>query len=422
MSGAAGIEVVTFGCRLNIVESEAMRREAVAAGHRDLTIVNSCAVTNEAARQGRQAIRRARRDRPEARIVVTGCASETEVGFRAMPEVDVVLPNAGKTTPATWRMLAGARPGQVSPDGPDTPSPTHTRGFVEIQNGCDHRCTFCIIPFGRGASRSRPLPEVLRRIAALVEAGTREIVLTGVDITAYGLDVDGRPGLGRLVRSILADVPELPRLRLSSLDCVEIDPILMACLGEPRLMPHLHVSVQAGSDLVLKRMKRRHGRADVIAFWKAARALRPDIVLGADFIAGFPTETEAMFAETLELIEACELTYVHAFPFSARPGTPAARMPAVAGDVMRARAARLREAGDRRLRHHLDRQIGRRLTVLAERQGFGHAEDFTKVRLPPGVPAGAILSLAAVAHDGATIQGAASPDAQSQRFGNHRAE
>ena len=408
MSEASGVEVVTLGCRLNIVESDEMRRLATAAGARGTTIVNSCAVTAEAVRQTRQAIRRARRDRPGDRIVVTGCAVETEPGhFAAMSEIDAVLPNRLKTAPGAWQPSGPAAAGSVRPD-------THTRGFVEVQNGCDHRCTFCIIPFGRGASRSKPVTEIVGRVAALVEGGAREVVLTGVDVTAYGKDLADEPTLGTLVRRILADVPALPRLRLSSLDCVELDPTLLECLAaEPRLMPHLHLSLQSGSDLILKRMKRRHRRSDVTALCAALRTARPDIAFGADFIVGFPTETEADFAETADLAAACDLAYLHVFPYSARPGTPAARMPPVPGDVIRDRATRLRHVGQTLLGTHLDRSVGRRLTVLSERGGTGHAEDFTRVRLPTETPAGMLLEITAESHDSRVL------DAARQHFGNH---
>ncbi len=375
------VEVLTFGCRLNIVESDAMRAEALAAGHDDLVIVNTCAVTAEATRQARQAIRRARRTRPESKIVVTGCAAEIDgPGFAAMPEVDAMVGNAQKTAPGSW-----ARPGlprKTQADGGRAAS--HTRGFVEIQNGCDHRCTFCVIPFGRGASRSVPPEAVVSTVRSLVEAGTREAVLTGVDITSY--DGDGT-NLGGLVKRLLRDVPGLERLRLSSIDCIEADPDLVdAVATEPRLMPHLHLSLQSGADLILKRMKRRHNRAEALALCRRLRRLRPEMVFGADLIVGFPTETEAHFAETLQLVEDCGLTYVHAFPYSPRPGTPAARMPAVPGETVKHRAARLRAAGDAALRRHLDAQVGRTLQVLSERGGRGRAEDFTAVRLGDVAP------------------------------------
>ena len=404
MSAPSGVDVVTFGCRLNAVESDAMRAAALAAGHRALTIVNTCAVTAEASRQARQAIRRIRRERPGTRLVVTGCAAETEADvFRAMPEIDAILRNGEKTSPGSW-----PRVDESVPEGTLLAEAVgrHTRGFVEIQNGCDHRCTFCIIPFGRGASRSVPTEIVIRQIERLVEAGAREVVLTGVDITAYGADLVDAPSLGLLVRRILKAIPQLPRLRLSSLDCFEADPALLEVLGEePRLMPHLHLSLQTGSDLILKRMKRRHLRADALAFCHAVRRLRPDVAFGADFIVGFPTETEAMFADTLDVVEACGLTYIHAFPFSARPGTPAARMPQLPSQAVKVRSARLRALADTRLADHLDRHVGQRLEVLTERAGKARAADFTAVRLA-GTPApGRLVQARIEGHDGRELTG-----------------
>jgi threonylcarbamoyladenosine tRNA methylthiotransferase MtaB len=390
------VEVLSFGCRLNLVESEEMRRAAEAGGARDLVIVNTCAVTAESVRQSRQAIRRLARERPGAEIVVTGCASETDrAGFASMPEIARILPNAEKTKPENW----GARPGALRGfEG-------HTRAFVEIQNGCDHRCTFCIIPFGRGASRSQPAEALVARIRALVEAGHREAVLTGVDLTSWGDDLAGRPRLGALVRRILADVPDLARLRLSSIDCIEADSDLLRALAEEeRLMPHLHLSLQSGDDMILKRMKRRHSRADAIAFCREARRLRPDLVFGADLIAGFPTETDAMFENSLALVEDCDLTHLHVFPYSPRPGTPAARMPQVPHEVAKARAERLRAAGEAARHAHLARQVGRRLEVLMERGGTGRARDFTQVRLGD-VPQGQIVEAAIEGHDGKTLVG-----------------
>ena len=405
MSEAPRVDVLTFGCRLNIVESDAMRRHALAAGHRDLTIVNTCGVTAEAVRQSRQAVRRAKSQHPDGRLVVTGCASEIDrTGFAGLPGVDAILPNASKTEAAFW-----ARPGQNGPTVPVIgPDPAHSRGFVAVQNGCDHSCTFCVIPLGRGASRSVPPAEVVARIRDLVISGAREVVLTGVDATSYGGDLAAGTTLGMLVREILRSVPDLPRLRLSSIDCVEADPALLdAFAREPRLMPHLHVSLQSGSDLILKRMKRRHSRAEAIAFCAHIRALRPDTVFGADLIAGFPTEDEAMFAETLDLVEACGLTHVHAFPYSPRPGTPAARMPQVAPDVARDRGRRLREAGTRRLKHHLDAQLGRCLTVLTERGGKARAADFTPVRLGGTPNPGLLQPVLVTGHDGTCLLGEA---------------
>jgi threonylcarbamoyladenosine tRNA methylthiotransferase MtaB len=392
----APVEVLTFGCRLNLVESEVMRRAALAAGQQDLIIVNTCAVTAEATRQARQAIRRMARERPQARIVATGCAVETDrTSFAGMGEIAAIVPNADKTAPQTW----GARAAPAEKAG----IASHTRGFVAIQNGCDHRCTFCIIPFGRGASRSMPAEAVIADVRALVAAGHREVVLTGVDLTSWGADLPSRPRLGDLVTRILHELPGLARLRLSSLDVAEIDPALHNAIAtQPRLMPHLHLSLQAGNDLILKRMKRRHSRADAIRLCRELRRARQDVVLGADLIAGFPTESEAMFADTLVLIEECGLTHIHAFPYSPRPGTPAARMPQVAPEVARTRAARLREAGLAALARHLDAQVGRKIRVLAERGGKGRAEDFTPVRTP-GHETGALFSAMVGGHDGRAL-------------------
>lgn len=392
--------VITFGCRLNTYESEVMRGHAVAAGHTDTVIVNTCAVTAEAGRQARQAIRRARRDRPDARIVVTGCAAQIDPdSFAVMPEVDQVLGNAEKMHRESW-MSGNA--GRVAVNDIMAVRETaghlvagfdgRARAFAQVQNGCDHRCTFCVIPFGRGNSRSVPIGEVVNQVRMLTASGYREVVLTGVDVTSYGPDLPGRPTLGQLVRRLLAQVPELPRLRLSSLDPVEIDDDLWRLIAEePRLMPHLHLSLQAGDDLVLKRMKRRHLRADAIAVTRRARSLRPDIAFGADLIAGFPTETEAMFANTLDLVDACDLTYLHVFPYSPRPGTPAARMPQVAGPVRRERAARLRARGDAALTAYLARQVGGVADVLMETEGVGRTEQFAPVGVADPASPGAIV-------------------------------
>ncbi|MDB5594274.1 MAG: hypothetical protein JWM36_1235 [Hyphomicrobiales bacterium] len=389
----SAVEVVTFGCRLNAVESEAVRRAAEAAGHTNTIVFNTCAVTQEAVRQARQAIRRASRERPEAKIIVTGCAAQTETqSFADMPEVAVVMGNGDKARPSAWLDLARDGTARVN-DLFALPETAHhfvagavdsiegqTRAFVEVQNGCDHRCTFCIIPFGRGPSRSAPAGDVVAQIRRLCANGYREAVLTGVDITSWGADLPGKPGFGWLVKQILKGVPELERLRVSSIDCIEADADLFDVLAnDARFMPHLHLSLQAGDDLILKRMKRRHSRVEAIAFCRDARSARPDIVFGADFIAGFPTETDAMFQRTLDLVEECGLTHLHVFPFSPRPGTPAVRMPQVAHEVVKERARRLRHAGTARLSAHLDRQIGREIRVLAERSGTGRAEDFTPV-------------------------------------------
>lgn len=409
------IEVVTFGCRLNIHESEVMRRHAAAAGVSDTVVVNTCAVTAEAVRQARQTVRRLKRERPDARIVVTGCAAQTEPAqFAAMPEVDLVLGNREKLDAAAWRALpdfgVGGEEKIVVNDIMSVRETAlhlvdgiegHTRAFVQVQTGCDHRCTFCIIPYGRGPSRSVPMGEVVAQIRALVENGCREVVLTGVDITSYGENLPGTPKLGALVKQILRHVPELPRLRLSSIDSVEADRDLLDALAdEARLMPHLHLSLQAGDDLILKRMKRRHLRADAIAFTEQVRRLRPDVVFGADIIAGFPTETEAMFHRSLDLVRECGLTHLHVFPYSPRPGTPAARMPAVAGVVVKERAKRLRALGAIMLRDHLDAQVGQTRRLLSERGGIARTEQFTPVRLRTTIEPGLMFDAAIAAHDG----------------------
>jgi threonylcarbamoyladenosine tRNA methylthiotransferase MtaB len=405
------VEVVTFGCRLNSYESESMRTQAEAAGHADLVIVNTCAVTAEATRQARQAIRRLAREKPERRIVVTGCAAQIEPeSFAALPGVAQVVGNDAKMKPATWEALrAGGEAIRVDDIFSVKETALHlidgmrgrSRAFVQVQNGCDHRCTFCIIPYGRGNSRSVPMGAVVEQVRTLVAHGTREAVLTGVDITSYGKDLPGAPKLGRLVKSILRHVPELPRLRISSIDSVEADEDLRDALAtEKRLMPHLHLSLQAGDDLILKRMKRRHLRADAIRFCAEVRRLRRDVVFGADIIAGFPTETEEMFARSLDLVEECGLTHLHVFPFSPRPGTPAARMPQVAREAVKERAARLRARGALALARHLEGELGARRSVLTESDGLGRTEGFTLVRFPTAVPAGEIREVAIAGHDG----------------------
>ncbi|MDR7037573.1 threonylcarbamoyladenosine tRNA methylthiotransferase MtaB [Methylobacterium sp. BE186] len=401
------VETLTFGCRLNIVESEVMRAAArPEAGARARVVVNTCAVTAEAGRQARKAIRRLARERPEAEIVVTGCGAEVETGlYAAMPEVARLVGNADKLAARAWR--EPTPPGTVMQARTLAPTAItgvagHTRAFVPVQNGCDHACTFCIIPFGRGRSRSVPEAAVVEQVARIVEHGGREVVLTGVDLTAYGRDLAQGGGLGRLVRAILAGVPGLARLRLSSIDSIEADEELVAALAEEaRLMPHLHLSLQAGDDLILKRMKRRHARADAIRFCERIRGLRPGAVFGADLIAGFPTETEAQFARTLDLVEACGLTHLHVFPYSPRPGTPAARMPPVDPGLVRERAARLREAGAAALRRHLDAEVGQTRLVLAERGGTGRTEGFTPVRLV--AEPGEIRSVRIAGHDGRAL-------------------
>jgi threonylcarbamoyladenosine tRNA methylthiotransferase MtaB len=400
-------EILTFGCRLNAFESEVMRGHAGAAGLGDAVIVNTCAVTAEAERQARQAIRRARRERPDARIIVTGCAAQIDpAGYAAMPEVDHVLGNAEKLQADSFRRLADGGAARVVVDDIMAVRETaghlvagfgeRTRAFLQVQQGCDHRCTFCIIPFGRGPSRSVPMGEIVQQVRTLVEGGTREIVLTGVDITAYGGDLPGRPALGQMVRRLLAQVPELPRLRLSSLDPVEVDEELVRLIGsEARLMPHLHLSLQSGDDMILKRMKRRHSRDDAIDLCARLRAARPDIVFGADLIAGFPTESATMFENSLRLVEECGLTFLHVFPYSARAGTPAARMPQVTGTLRRERAARLRAAGDAARRRFFESRIGRESRVLVEKnedgKASGHCEHFAPVRLQEAAPAGTVV-------------------------------
>jgi threonylcarbamoyladenosine tRNA methylthiotransferase MtaB len=395
-------DIVTFGCRLNIAESEAIRRAA--AGLDDVVVVNTCAVTAEAVRQARQSIRRLKRERPDARIVVTGCAAQIEPEmFAAMPEVARVLGNTEKLDPRAWADDRRVAVGDIMAATRHVGHAVghlegHTRAFLQVQNGCDHRCTFCIIPFGRGNSRSLPVEEAVAQAHRLVARGHRELVLTGVDITSY---LSGDMRLGALVKRILREIPELARLRLSSIDSIEADNNLFDALAdEPRLMPHLHLSLQSGDDLILKRMKRRHRRADAIAFCNEVRRLRPDVVFGADIIAGFPTETNDMFARSLELVDACGLTQLHVFPFSPRPGTPAERMPQVARDTVKERARRLREKGEAALRAHLDAQVGARRLVLTERGGVGHTEQFAMVKLATPVAPGAILDLTMMGHDG----------------------
>ena len=411
-------EIITFGCRLNAYESEVMRSHAREAGLDDVVIVNTCAVTAEAERQARQAIRRARRQRPEARIVVTGCAAQIDPGrYAEMPEVDRVLGNAEKMVAGSWSQAALA-PGGERVRVNDILSVNETAGhlvegfdgraraFIQVQNGCDHRCTFCIIPYGRGNSRSVPIGEIVAQTRKLVEAGYAEVVLSGVDITSYGPDLPGRPTLGQMVRRLLAQVPELPRLRLSSLDPVEIDDDLWRLIAEePRLMPHLHLSLQAGDDMILKRMKRRHLRADAIALTDRARDLRPGIVFGADLIAGFPTETEAMFENTLQTVEECGLTFLHVFPYSERPGTPAARMPAVPVPVRKERAARLRAAGDRAVADYLAEQVGTEANVLMEQESQGRTEHFAQVSFDQPQKPGSLVSAALTAVAGDRLVG-----------------
>ncbi|MEM6382974.1 MAG: tRNA (N(6)-L-threonylcarbamoyladenosine(37)-C(2))-methylthiotransferase MtaB [Pseudomonadota bacterium] len=429
------VDVITLGCRLNTVESEQMRQAAQAAGHRDTIIVNTCAVTSEAVRQARQTIRKARRSNPNAKLVVTGCAAQVEPGtFGAMDEVDLVLGNEAKSSPSIWAGFVATKAGSVATNGEVVATKVHvtdimrvkqnapqmigayaerTRAFVEVQNGCDHRCTFCIIPYGRGNARSVPMGFAVKQIKRLVGDGHSEVVLTGVDLTSYGPDLPGAPKLGDLVQQILRHVPDLERLRLSSIDSIEADPALIeAITSEQRLMPHLHLSLQNGDNMILKRMKRRHLREDAIRFCTDLRAARPDLVFGADIIAGFPTETEAMFDNTLALVDACGLTFLHVFPFSPREGTPAARMPQLDRTTVKQRAERLRAKGRLALRTHLEAQHGTTQPVLVERVADGIARGripaYTEVAFPVsgnGPASGAIVDVTITGHEGQRLTG-----------------
>jgi threonylcarbamoyladenosine tRNA methylthiotransferase MtaB len=409
------VDVITFGCRLNTFESEIIRRRAESAGIDDAVIFNTCAVTNEAVAQARQSIRRVRRERPDARIVVTGCAAQTQAGmFAGMDEVDRVLGNDDKLRADAWGDTRVAFGGStkvakiavsdimavkaMAPHLVDGFQSGLPRAFVQVQNGCDHRCTFCIIPYGRGNSRSVALDAVVDQVRALTEAGHAEIVLTGVDLTSYGGDLADAPKLGMLVKQILKDVPDCKRLRISSIDSIEADRDLLDVVADDaRLMPHLHLSLQAGDDLVLKRMKRRHSRADAIAFCNEVRRLRPDVAFGADIIAGFPTETDDMFARSLDLVDECGLTFLHVFPYSARPGTPAARMTQVAGHAVRERARQLREKGEAALRARLAAEVGKTRDVLIESATQGRTEHFLPVAIAGHAP-GSVQSLIIAGH------------------------
>ena len=406
----SGAQIITFGCRLNAYEAEIMRSHAAAAGLDDAVIVNTCAVTAEAERQARQAIRRARREQPHARIIVTGCAAQIDPGrYAAMPEVDRVIGNAEKLEAASF-LPSNDTPVAVNDIMSVRETAPHliagfegrARAFVQVQNGCDHRCTFCIIPYGRGNSRSVPLGEIVNQARTLVEAGYQELVLTGVDLSAYGSDLPGAPSLGQAVRRLLTAVPELARLRLSSIDPAEIDEDIKQLIAhEPRLMPHIHLSVQAGDDLILKRMKRRHNRADILRVCAELRALRPDIAFGADLIAGFPTESEEMFANSLGIIEQAGLSWLHVFPYSPREGTPAARMPQLPRGLIRERAARLRNAGESAARQFLDSQLNKVQSILVEKADSGRSAHYAPVRLS-GAPAkpGTVLAARAERRDG----------------------
>jgi len=416
------VEVVNFGCRLNAFESEVIRREADDAGLSGTIVINSCAVTSEAVAQARQSIRRLKRERPDARIVVTGCAAQTQSQmFADMAEVDRVVGNDDKMRGETWRDtraafdagIAGDKIAvtdimavkQMAPHLVDGFQRGLPRVFVQVQNGCDHRCTFCIIPYGRGNSRSVPMGAVVEQVRTLVERGHAEIVLTGVDLTGYGADLPGAPKLGALARQILRHVPDLKRLRISSIDSVEADRDLLDLVAnDVRLMPHLHLSLQSGDDMILKRMKRRHSRRDAVDFCAQLRRLRPDIALGADIIAGFPTETEEMFGRSQEMVEECGLTFLHVFPYSPRPGTPAARMPQVANGEIRERARRLRATGETALRRRLESDVGTMRDVLIESATVGRTEHFLPVAIVGDVP-GSVRRLKIAGHDGARLVG-----------------
>lgn len=432
-----GVRIENFGCRLNALEGDIVSTAAGTAGRDKTVIINGCAVTGEALRQARQAARRAKRDNPDHEVIVTGCAAQIDSAtFAAMPEVDRVLGNEEKLDPTSYapsnngaldalqngadkiaaKIAAKTSVGDImaitqATPLPPTPQPSRARAFVQVQTGCDHRCTFCIIPFGRGNSRSVPVANVVQQCRDLVAHGHKEIVLTGVDVTSYGPDI-GEDGLGNLVRNILDHVPELPRLRLSSIDAVEIDPTLLdLVIHEPRLMPHLHLSLQAGDNMILKRMKRRHTREQAIAFCNKLLAQRPEIVFGADIIAGFPTETDAMFENSRALVDACGIAWLHVFPFSPRPGTPAARMPQIPGDVVKARAASLRAAGAAQRVKMLDSRVGSHMSVLVEKPGEGRSPCFARVDLEnvhstaDAFASGEILPMRITGHDGERLQG-----------------
>ncbi|MDT0576591.1 MiaB/RimO family radical SAM methylthiotransferase [Croceicoccus sp. F390] len=396
-------QVVTLGCRLNLAESEFIAAMLERGGDGGRTVVvNSCAVTAEAVRQTRRAIRRLRRDHPDARLLVTGCAAEIDrKAIGAMDEVDGIIPNAAKLDARSWNLSPPPAGAGIQPR-----NRAHTRAFVAVQNGCDHACTFCVIPQGRGASRSLPVVEVLQRVDDHLAAGAAEIVLTGVDVTSWGHDLANAPSLGKLAAAILDAFPELRRLRLSSVDGAEMDPLLIELfMQEPRMMPHVHLSLQSGDDMILKRMKRRHSRSDAIALTERLQKARPNIAIGADLIAGFPTETRAMHEATLAIVRECRIVHGHVFPFSPRPGTPAARMPQVDQVDIKARAAQLREAIANERAAWLQTLVNTRHVVLAEGDGTGHAENFARFRLPAGVAAGTIIELTATAVEDGLLLG-----------------
>lgn len=412
------IEVINFGCRLNSYEGEVIRQQAETAGLEDAIIFNSCAVTAEAERQVRQAIRRARKENPNSKIIVTGCSAQVHPDMYAqMDEVDNIIGNQEKLEKSGYEFVIGNTEKALVNDIMSlTETAAHmvtsfegrARAFVQVRNGCNHRCTFCIIPYGRGNSRSVPMGDIVAQVRQLVESGYSEVVVTGVDISDYGKDLPGQPTLGQMMKRLLALVPDLKRLRLSSIDAVEVDEDLYRLIAEePRLMPHLHVSLQAGDDMVLKRMKRRHLRKDAIDFCARVRRLRPDVVFGADIIAGFPTETDEMFANTLNIVDEAQLTYLHIFPFSPRPGTPAAKMPQVPGDVRKQRAAQLRAAGERQLTSYLASQVGRTAQVVVEKDRLGRTEHFAMIELDAVVEPGSVVEAKVTASDNDKLYGVA---------------
>lgn len=411
-----GVEVVTFGCRLNAYESEVIRENALKSGLDDAIVFNTCAVTAEAERQARQAIRRARRENPNARIIVTGCSAQVNPQeYGQMPEVDMVIGNEEKLKPESFpSIIAGSEKILVNDIMSVKETAAHlvtnfegkTRAFVQVQNGCDHRCTFCIIPYGRGNSRSVPVGEIVSHVRALVEHGYKEVVITGVDISDYGKDLPGQPTLGQMMRRVLALVPELPRMRLSSIDVAEVDADIYRLMeDEPRLMPHMHISLQAGDDMILKRMKRRHSRQDALDFCAKMRKLRPDVAFGADIITGFPTETEEMFANTLKLVEEADLTYLHVFPYSSRKGTPAARMPQVLKEVRKERAARLRALGKQQEQKLYDTFIGKQVSAITELGGIARTDNFVPVKLAGEVRAGRLVNVSVTGKNNSELQG-----------------
>lgn len=408
-------QVITFGCRLNTFESEVIRDAMAASGDENIIVFNTCAVTKEAERQARQAIRKARKKNPDAQIIVTGCSAQiSPEQYAAMPEVTKIIGNSEKLEAASYLDISGSERVQVNDIMSVTETASHmvssfegrVRAFVQVQNGCNHRCTFCIIPYGRGNSRSVPIGEIVAQVKKLVQAGYNEVVITGVDITDYGKDLPASPTFGSMIKRLLTLVPELPRLRISSIDVAEIDNELMQLIKyEPRVMPHIHISLQAGDDMILKRMKRRHTRQDVLQFVEEVRSVRPEVAFGADIIAGFPTETDEMFANTLNLVHEAGLQFLHVFPYSEREGTPAAKMPQVDVNIRKQRAEKLRMAGDEELAKFLDKKIGNLSEAIVEKDNYARCEDFTSVRLQDGFEVGSVVPIRIVANTGLELVG-----------------